>query len=209
MHLTDCHKASIYTTDNQYLCDASVSELTEDSAELVFSGSSADILRSEVVVTFYDSFEGLLSYECRLSDYKEYLSAPGERMSRVTCSIGKNISVIQRRKDLKVPVNIETVLTYLDSEGHSRESRARLRNISAGGVFLTCRTRFLPGQLFHFPLKTADRFLKMSAEILRIEPPSVEDAPPGYGCRFVDLPPYAEASLRNFVYRQELLIRKR
>lgn len=208
MHLTDCHKASIYTLDNQYLCDASVSGITEDSAYLIFNGPSSDILRSEVLVTFYDSFEGLLSYECRLADYKEYMSTPGEWTSRVSCAIGKNVSVIQRRKDLKVPIEIETVLTYLDNEGRSIETKAVLHNISAGGVFLTCQSDFLPGQLLHFPLKATGRILQLTAEVLRVEPPSEEDAPPGYGCRFVDLLPYAEASLRNYVYRQELLIRK-
>lgn len=208
MHLTDCNKASIYTTDNNYLCDAAVLDLTEDSARLVFKGPAADILRSEVLVTFYDSFEGLVSYECRLAEYNEYLAGPGVWQSQVNCLIGKNISVIQRRKDLKIRLELLTELTYEDSNGKRLKTNALIRNISAGGVFITSETIFSTGQLFAFSLKTSHRRLRLTAEVLRVETPSEEGSPYGYGGRFIDLAPYTEATLRNYVYRQELKTRK-
>ena len=55
MLLKDCHKASIYTVDKDYLCDAHVSRITDSSALFTFDEPGADYLRSEVLATFYDN----------------------------------------------------------------------------------------------------------------------------------------------------------
>lgn len=211
MFLIDCHKASIYTIDNDYLCDAIVSQITEESLLLTFKAPSADILRSEVRVTFYDNVRGLVSCSCALSGYKEYIDTPGNWHSCVTCTFREIIDTIQRRDDIKVHVDIPVTLHFTDSEGKNASAEAVIRDISAGGVFITSAYAFFTGEIIHFSFLTDSKKLHLKAEILRLDKNDINNKSPkdkiapdqfGYGCRFIDVPSYVEASVRSFVYKQ-------
>lgn len=196
MFLIDCHKASIYTIDNEYLCDAHVSHIADRSALLTFEEPYGDILRSEALVTFYDNAKGLVSCSCRLSDYKEYAVSPGVKHSSALCSFGEVVTALQRRNDLKVRVDLPARLSYTDSEGNTIRSDASIRDISAGGVFVICSCTLCTGQQFSLSFRAGQKELLLTAEVIRID-----DA--GYGCRFPDMTSSQEASVRSFVFQQD------
>ena len=212
MLLKDCHKASIYTLDKDYLCDAHVSRITDGSALFTFDGPGADFLRSEVLATFYDNKKGLISCYCRLSCYKEYAVSPRVWNSSAVCTFVEVVTSLQRRNDLKVRVNIPTLLSYTDEEGNSSRAEGTVLDISAGGVFVTCSREFSVGQLFQFSFKAGQKNLLLTAEVLRIHP-SVQAGSAGsadsdtdlngYGCRFIHMTSYEEAAVRSFVFQQD------
>ena len=216
MLLKDCHKASIYTIDKEYLCDAHVSRITDSSALLSFGEPSADFLRSEVLVTFYDNVMGLISCYCRLSGYKEYSASTQGWNSSVVCTFGEVVTSIQRRNDLKVRVDIPTSISYTDNEGNIIKVEACIRDISAGGVFITCCHAFSKGQVFQFSFTARQKNLLLTAEVLRVDMSehSEESRAPGpssaagYGCRFKDMTSYEEATVRSFVFQQDSLSKK-
>lgn len=208
MYLISCNKASLYTLDNSYLCDAKVSQITESSAVLSFPEPSADILRSEMLVTFYDNSKGLTSFYCLFSDYKEYLVSPGVTHSSVLCTMERPLSSIQRRKDIKVQISMSVTLRYKKSDGTAARANGIIRDISAGGIYFTSSCAFPAKQELHFNLPSIRPDLILSAKILRAEATD-EEGVFGYGCSFINLPAHAESSVRSFVYRQEMLRRTR
>ena len=211
MKLIDCKKASVYDLDRIFLCDAQVHEPEGEAVLLQFESPTADILRSEVYVTFYDSLLGLVTYFCTLSNYKEYLAAPGYRVSTTLCTLEKEISTIQRRNDIKVHVEVETTLTFANEEDVIVNASAVVKDISAGGIFFTSRYPFRKGQTFSFSFSQSANPLVLKAEVIRIQPPHEYDSrlPEdkelfGYGCQFIELSPHKESLIRNFVYRRDL-----
>lgn len=208
MDISDCRKASLYTIDNTYLCDADVSDITDTSALLTFREACADILNSEMLVTFYDGAKGVISYYCLLSGYKEYTVSPGVQHSCVLCTPDSRISAIHRRKDIKVPVHIPVSLHYRDREDQPARAAATVHNISAGGVYFTSAADFYVEQKVRFFLPSVRQDVILTAEILRAEA-AEEEGICGYGCRFTDLPAHAESSIRGFVFRQDMQRKKR
>ncbi len=221
MLLFDCKKASIYSLQNAFLCDASVSNIKEDSVTLTLKDSGADFLTSEVNVTFYDGAKGLVTYFCELSGYKEFMTAPNVFTSRVHCTLRKQLSTVQRRNDVKVPVNIPMRFSYSSGNEVEVNVTGTIRNISAGGIFFTCHYAFLTGSIVEFSFSPRQDIapILLKAEILRVQDmDSMQqsfrmDAGDmdlrGYGCRFIDLSPHAEAQLRNYVFREDLIRRKK
>lgn len=226
MKLTECKKASIYDLNRLYICDASVSFTPIDpenpetaiTATLTFTEAAADYLRSEAYITFYDNVVGLITFYCTLSNYKETLIAPGLWYSSVQCTLVKEVEKQQRRNDIKISVKIDTILAFINSEDVLTEVSAIIRNISAGGIFFTCHYPFQLGQTFSFSFGDTKKSAVLSAEILRIQPP--EDMPAiigreaddsgilGYGCKFINLSPFHESLIRNFVFKQDLYHKK-
>lgn len=208
----DCKKASIYSLSNAFLCDATVSDIKRDSVTLTIQGTSADILSSEVYVIFFDSTKGLVKNFCELSNYKEELVSPGVFRSRVHCVIGREISVEQRRNDVKVPVNIPVSLSH-----SGRSTAAVLRNLSAGGTFFICDQVFEPGSEveFTFSPQRDTAPITVNARVLRVQEgealsdllgntAEMNEGLYGYGCQFIELPSRTEAIIRNHVFRLDL-----
>lgn len=215
MIFIDCKKASVYDLDRIFLCDASVHDPEENNVLLQFESPTADILRSEVYVTFYDSTFGLVTYFCTLSNYKEFLLAPGYRVSTTSCNLQKEMSVIQRRNDIKIHVEVETTLTFANEEDLLVQASAVVKDISAGGIFFTTKYPFSPGQVFSFSFSQSANPLILKAQVIRIQPPHEYDSrlPDdknlyGYGCKFVDLSPHKESVIRNFVYKKDLELKR-
>lgn len=216
MDLTNCKKASIYNLERNFLCDATVSNAEGNSVTLLYDNPTADLLRSEVYVTFYERTQGLVTCYCTLSDYKEYLEAPGCRVSTTHCKLEREISVIQRRNDIKIHVELDTIITFQNEEDVLLNAAIIIRDISAGGIFFTCHYQFSHGQEFTFAFSQASPSLMLKARIIRIQPPH-EYNPKlpdeknlfGYGCKFIELSPYKESIIRNFVYRRDLQLQKK
>lgn len=216
MDLSMCKKASIYDLEQHFLCDAVVSNAEKNTVTLLYDNPTADLLRSEVYVTFYERTLGMITYFCTLSNYKEYLEAPNLRVSTTQCTLEREISVIQRRNDIKIHVTLDTTITFKNEEDVILNAAIVIRDISAGGIFFTCRYQFKPGQEFSFAFSQSVPPFILKARILRLQRPhdynpklSDEQDVHGYGCKFIDLSPYNESIIRNFVYRKDLQLQRK
>jgi len=223
MLLNNCKKASIYTIQNHFLCDAAVSDIQENSARLTMEemeDAASDFLGSECHVTFYDGVKGLVTYHCTITDHKESEVTPGVINISIECHIGEQLSALQRRNDLKVPVSIPVTLNFAGRSSRPIDIPGTIRNISAGGIFVTCRYSFRPGDFVSFPLVLKEN---TPPDILTVQVLRIQDREPlhdiigreaddeslfGFGCRFAGMPSRTEAQIRNFVFRQDLLHRK-
>lgn len=144
MFLTECKQAVLYTVEDIFLCDAAVSHISEDSATLIVTKSNADLSLTEAHVTFFDSSKGLVTYSCELSEFKKSKRATNTEYYFTRCTVHEQISVMQRRNDIKVPVNISVTLSAKTREGTLSNIEAKIWNISAGGIFLQAASHFHP-----------------------------------------------------------------
>ncbi len=219
MFLTECKQAVIYTTEDLFLCDAAVSHISEDSATLTVTKSNANLSLTEAHITFFDSSKGLVTYSCELSGFKKSKRVSSNEYYFTRCTALEQLSVMQRRNDINVPVNISVGLSGRTQKGYLSNVPATVWNISAGGVFLTSHESFTIGDVVEFRFSTSDLpSIALQAEILRIQEhrhlrkiigSKADDKELiGYGCRFIRLPSRAESQIRNFVFRQDLIHRR-
>lgn len=212
MKLWHCNKAHVYDIKEEFLCEAEVVGDVEESAKLVFDGSYDQVLRTDVIVVFLDGVQGLVSCECVLSDYEEVAVPDGRIKSSVLCKIVAQREVIQRRQDIKLPVEIDAVVKFTGEEGQVLSTKIQIWDISAGGFFCSSKTKWDVEQVISFVLLGQ---IPLEAEILREqtlhsynERFEMDDSRYGYGCRFINLSRAAEAWLRRFVFQQEVIQRK-
>lgn len=126
---------------------------------------------------------------------------------------------MQRRNDIKVPINISISLSGRAKGETISNVAATIWNISAGGVFFTSKQEFSIGDVVSFRFSTPDLpSIALQVEVLRIQEhrglrkiigARAEDTElRGYGCRFIRLPGSAESQIRNYVFRQDLIHRR-
>lgn len=219
MFLTECKQAALYTTEDIFLCDAAVSHIEDDSAILTVAKSNADLSLTQAHITFFDSAKGLVTYSCELSEFKKSKRVTTREYFFTRCTVIEQLSVMQRRNDIKVPVNISVALSARIEGKLQTSIAATIWNISAGGIFFTSSQKFTIGDVVSFHFSTPDLpSIALQVEIIRVQDhrglrriigSRAEDKELlGYGCRFVHLPGAAESQIRNYVFRQDLIHRR-
>lgn len=219
MFLTECKQAALYTTEDIFLCDAAVSHIEENSAILTVTKSNADLSFTQAHITFFDSARGLVTYLCELSEFKKSKRVTSREYYFTRCTAIEQLSVMQRRNDIKVPVNISVSLSGRFNGEVLSNIPATIWNISAGGVFFTSRQKLAVGDIANFYFSTPDLpSTTLQVEVLRVQEhrglrriigSQAEDKELlGYGCQFVRIPGSAESQIRNYVFRQDLIHRR-
>jgi len=197
-----CEKAEILNTEGEVITPVSVDVEREDRISLVAPWSFDRLSQDVFTIVFYDPVQGVVTCRCTLG-------APRlmpEQRSLIPCTILEEVSALQRRMDVKIPLScdLEIVVT---GKGVSGTYPAQMVNLSAGGVYLTAEVPVPEGSRFCFDFNAAGAPMNLIAEVLRSE--SLTDRHGrlvyGYGCKFVHLGSRNEAHLRSFIFQQERL----
>ncbi len=201
-------KASIYNMEHEHICDVAVEVRSEDIT-LVFPETIREGSWEDVYVVFYDEIKGLLTYKCKLMDYKR-------RSSQLTakCILGEEQGAVQRRNDLKIRQIIPISIQATNKAGEKINVEATIQDISAGGIFFISDFLFEEGERFSFLFRRTTTPMRLECEVLRRQPYEGKgnfsrDHLMGYGCKFVNLPENREAAIRSYIFREDLLVRKR
>lgn len=219
MKLRACKKCSIFDLEHHPICDAEVIRTAEDFARIRIPQSNivGECLETEMYVTFYDNSYGLVTYLCRISRDKEgnHIGKDNVFYNVYECRFLKQESIIQRRSDYKIPIQIETKFYYKNKEDVIGEVEGTIMDLSAGGIFFICKKRFDLLEQVSFPFSNKDNIITLNCEIIRTQKPSDyredlmnQDGIYGYGCRFVELNPREETAVRRFVFQEELKIHR-
>lgn len=198
-YLRHCTKAEIYDNEDELICQARVS-MDAGGGLLVLVPRSFNYQELGLCKTiFFDPMLGLVTCKCAFSSP---LLLP-EQMLSLRCQIMEQLSAHQRRDDIKLPLSAQTSVS-LDG-GEEEPVPAVIRNISAGGVYLTTSLKAEAGDKLLFIFHEAGKDIPLTAEVLRVEDRSLYSSRPiaGYGCRFVELPTLYENQLRGYVFREE------
>lgn len=203
--LEQCKKAELYRGE-QLLCEASVTVGPEKDILLRVPRSAGLGGERSHIVKFFDSSLGVLTCRCMLSSPMEL---PEEDALSLRCDIMELQDQLQRRLDVKVYVDVPVMLhaerrpgdLYIPLKGWP----ATVRNISAGGVYVSTDLSLGAGREIEFEFRETGEKLELMARILRVEDLTEQPNQPiyGYGCKFVCLSARAENQLRNYVFREE------
>lgn len=205
--LKNCRKAEIYTLSNQFLCEAEVFRDMSGSVWLSVPNDFSLEPDAGYLITFFDPHSGLIHSRCSLSKAD---NQPSPHWISLLAVIEEVIDTQQRRQDVKISLEIALDLTIVHPSsgipGIPDAISASTRNLSAGGVYFICEYPIPPSAEVEFLLHGASKPLILTAKILRQEKlPSTADnrLQYGHGCQFINLKPQNEASLRNYIFRQE------
>ncbi len=207
--LNNCYKASVCNLEDEFICEVEV-ETTASFITLVFpEGIEKGEWEEGLHITFYDDLRGLVTYKCRLERYTKR----GKRMA-ANCNLGKEQKTVQRRNDMKIRLSVSISVQKEDEPDKGIEVDAIIKDISAGGILFISDYPFEVGQVVAFEFTETDEPLHLECEIIRTQPYKItvygeEIEKPGYGCRFINLHGSSEAQIRSYVFRQDLLMRRK
>lgn len=204
--LKRCRKATIYDDEKNLLCQANVFLDEEENLRISAPEEFDEHIQETFEIIFFDPVMGLLPCRCALSE-PETLS---NQVISFKCSVLERGEQIQRRMDIKVPVEIDILMRTDEIVGGTIETcdggyTAKLMDISAGGTYLVSKMWVNQGAVIEFQLTETKTPLDLKAEVLRVVEQTDEEGnlTYGHGCRFLELSHNAETMLRNFVYQRE------
>lgn len=191
--------------------------LDEATGKLITAGVNVGALNSLMValpvsakfkpgktnqIRFLDPTMGVVTCRCTLT---APLLTQDKRFVAYRCRVLEQLSREQRREDIKIPLTSQVQITIQDSDG---SASAMIRNISAGGVYLSSGLPAQKGDKLAFTFREAGAPIPLTAEILRVESrPDLGGI--GYGCRFLHLSPQHEAQLRAYIFQEERRLYKK
>lgn len=197
MVLKDCDNCLVYGTDNHPLAKARVEVTKTGKSELYFRSTKLRSVRFKTYVDFYDGQQGVVRCQCELVIKKNSGPSRLNEPWMADCSILQVKDIFQRQKDLRIDVQI--------ASGFRADNgwyfTGTIKNISAGGVFVSTSYSMKKNDRFSFSCNFDDVFCKMYAKVLRVG--TLSDGSFGYGCQFVALPVDMEAAIRKFVYSRQ------
>ena len=204
--LYDCSTCSIYDLDNHFICDAQVISLGEEEASLALLDDYSELLTPDVIVTFYDSIRGLITYFCTLFQYKEMTMPQYRSYFSVSCRLREKREILQRRSDIKIKTNFKINITTRNADFHTITIKGTVLDISAGGFFFFAKEDLIVGNEVSFHFRKGSTPLLLEAIILRRQEVPYKDHT-GYGWSFINLSPAKEAVIREFVFREQIIQR--
>lgn len=106
----------------------------------------------------------------------------------------------EARSDLRVDLSFNVDVTFNNAP---KPIEIMIKNLSTGGFLFISEENFEPGTRMAFIFTLGSTPVYTTAIVRRTLPVRPEHVT-GYGCQFVNLTPKAEATIRNFVFRQSM-----
>lgn len=213
--LLECKKATVYDLDKYLIGDVGVEVIDEDSVLLIFTEEMIDSLRTEALVTFYDATRGLVTCLCNMTlvtKSEQDLELPYQYAAR--CQIIEERGIIQRRSDVKIKVSFPVEITGKDAKEKEFVIKAKMRDISAGGIAFISSERLPKGQEFVFSFTKGETPIDLTGKVLRIMKSEDVGEKLGtdsdgnenimYGCCFTNMNLTKETAVRRYVYKEQL-----
>lgn len=217
MKFRACKKASIYNLNHQFICDGETIELEDNLVKLEFYKAKEleDYIETKAYIVFYDNIYGCVTYLCHMK-LDQKLKNKNSHYVVYDCKMLEQTSIVQRRKDYKISVFVTTKFLFDKPEGGYDTVEGRIFNMSAGGIFFSCKKQLKVGDKGYFVLDTGEQRLSLCCEILRVQPLTKEqcrfvkeDSANGYGCRFYGIGSKEETAIRSYVYQEDLKSHKK
>ncbi len=225
MILTSCKKALILEENSDItLCEVIVANIDNDTVTLYVDDDYLDDFDAQMLVTFLDEQKGLVTCKCNMMIQRKFNASDGRLMHTIQCALLEQTAILQRRQDFKIKLNIPIdIIIPADIElpencpdvhesfnGHY--TNGTTDNLSAGGIHFKCPIQFRENtELEVFMSLEHNQRVKLHLFILRVDIPAkdAEDKQYGYGCQFINIQAATETALRNFVFKQQMINRKR
>lgn len=118
---------------------------------------------------------------------------------------GTTTDTAEARDELRIQVSIDI---DIDCPNFYAKVPVTIKDLSASGLLFVSDQKFEPGMNFSFEFPDTAEYPEVTARIVKKRPVRV-DGLTGYGCQFLHLSPKLEAEIRKFVFRQDVLYKKK
>lgn len=118
---------------------------------------------------------------------------------------GTTTDTAETRDELRIQVSIDVAL---DCPGFYSKVPVTIKDLSASGLLFVSDQNFEPGTNFSFDFPDMENNPEVTARIVKKRPVRI-DGLTGYGCQFVHLSSALESEIRKFVFRQDVLYKKK
>lgn len=196
MTLKKCSRCTVYSMKGQRLGEARVTHFGH-TVTLFFSDARLRDPKIKAKINFYDDVLGVLQTNCTLKVERNTVAGASEPLM-ADCKITDVTNVIQRQKDVRVKVEIETPF-FSNKRG---SFMGVIDNISAGGIYLITKQTLEPNEIISFEYRF--KSLVRHFDIMAIRAKQESGGRYGYGCRFINLTDGADAAIRSYVYKKQL-----
>lgn len=119
----------------------------------------------------------------------------------------------ERRRFVKVKTAAEGIITFVTRDEKlmkfDKPLPIEIKDINIGGLFIQSDIEFRRGDIIMLEAFLGDSSLKSSAEVLRAQPCEENKDVCGYGCRFIQLNPSEEEMITRYIYRAQVIERRR
>lgn len=204
--LKRCRKASIYDDEKNLLCQASVFLDEEENLRISMTQDFDEKIQKTFEIIFFDPVMGLIPCRCALTEPEDL----SKQIVSFKCDVLERGEQIQRRMDIKVPVDIEIIMHTDGIVGGMIDIKdggytAVMKDISAGGTYIVSKMWVEEGKFIDFTFAETKTPIQLSAEVLRVMELTDEEGNVtyGHGCKFAEMSRGTESQLRNFVYQKE------
>lgn len=195
INFVNCESCLVYGTNNKPLSDARVIK-THSSLTLILSNPKLREVTVTVPVDFRDYIKGIVRCMCKLHIRKNMQVGNSNEVWAADCVVLKIVEVIQRHKDLRVPVEINA----LCGAANDTMFRIRMINISAHGMKFATSRVMSNGTVFNLEYTFSGRLCKLKAQVLYGRFINHECV---YGCAFQNMSVEDERAIRQFVFSKE------
>ena len=201
--LLNAKKGTLYNLDSTFLSEIRYERTSVETAVFIFP------TKQEIpfpLTVFFMPDGGKYNH----SSYQYTLTGPAAGHNENEDSddyavAGTTNDVPELRDELRINVSFQIDI-QLDKE--NPHITAYITDISAGGFMFVSKTAFKSGDTISFIFPSMHEPVYVTAVVKR-QRPANSPGLYGYGCQFVNLMPKAEASVRNFVFHEELIQRRK
>lgn len=149
-------------------------------------------------VDFYDIQQGLIRTESELVIRRNPAFPVNPYAWMADCTIKKVLSITQRQSDVRTEVKLS--IEFLQEKAGAKPFIASVRNLSAGGLYMETVQELEKDELLDFNFCFGKSLRPFTVRTVWAK--HTDDGRFGYGMQFVGLKSGAEASIRQFVFRE-------
>lgn len=199
--LQNVKDATLYNMDCTFLSSVQYHRDGPDSIHLIFSEQpSCPLPRQFYLMPDGENYD-YRSFIFTLSDEMQSCCSPLPENKEYFLIHAITDDIPEQRKNFRVYVTFKTTAI---AEGESEETRITVKDIGTGGLLFISKRKFDPGTVLSIIFSAMKTPVCISLCIKKQRPIRREGFY-GYGCQFINLPAGIESTIRNFVFRTQIL----
>ena len=181
----------------------------EKTLTLIVNDDLMERIGSKFITTLENDVYGLVTCEAAMKEFARSNDVPYNY--EIVIEPVEILGVVQRRNEFKVKTSFTTMLWKVYEENLKDASKVKrkqleyeceVKDISASGLFFKTRDVFDENQIVELVFDKAEKPFSAYAEIVRVQ--DCEDGDKGYGARFINLPEGYQASIRMYIYSEQI-----
>ncbi len=194
----------LYTLETSYFAEAQYTKQSFDTATFILPEELTQDLPEQLFLIPDGEAHTFAPYRFLLSNHPTLYRTDSSGKPYYLVR-GTTTDTAESRDELRIPVSIDV---ELNCPGFYSKVPVTIKDLSASGLLFVSDQHFEPCMNFTFDFPDIENTPEVTARIVKKRPVRIHGLT-GYGCQFIHLSPALEAEIRKFVFRQDVLHKKK